>query len=207
MPSNSVGPQQDLALAERMVRGDEAAVNEFCERYLPRLYRFALHRVPTPEDADDIVQVVLSNAARRIETFRGQSTLHAWLIGICRREVAKHLARVNGQPLVSMFQGAEADEVANLPGPVTDEPDRLTANGELAALVHEALDRLPERQARALELKYVDGYSSKEIARQLALSDEAVQSLLARARRAFRETCDDRIAEAMASANGAAAGE
>lgn len=207
MPSNPSGPQQDLALAERMLRGDEAAMTEFCERHLPRLYRFALHRLPTPEDADDVVQIVLSNAARRIETYRGQSSLHTWLISICRREVAKHLARAGDQPLVSMFQGAAAEEVANLPGPVADQPDRLTANGELTALVHEALDRLPERQARALELKYVDGYSSKEIARQLALSDEAVQSLLARARRAFRESCDPRIVEAMESANGSAAGE
>jgi len=114
---------------------------------------------------------------------------------------------MSGQPLVSMFQGAAADEVADLPGPAADQPDRLTANGELSALVHEALDRLPERQARALELKYVDGYSSKEIARELAVSDEAVQSLLARARRAFRDTCDERIVEAMGSANGSAAGE
>tara|TARA_Y100001933_G_scaffold83082_3_gene84546 strand:- start:6806 stop:7429 length:624 start_codon:yes stop_codon:yes gene_type:complete len=207
VPSNESGPQQDLALAERMLRGDEAAVNEFCKRYLPRLYRFALYRVATPEDADDVVQIVLSNAARRIETYRGQSTLQAWLTGICRREISKHLASLGRQPVVSMFQGSAADEVADLPGPVTDRPDELTANGELSRLVHEALDRLPERQAAALELMYVDGYSSKEIARRLDVSDEAVQSLLARARRGFREVCDDRIVEAMGSANGAGAEE
>lgn len=49
------------------------------------------------------------------------------------------------------------------------------------------LDQLPEPYARALELKYIQGASSLEIAGELSISDSATQSLLARARHAFRD--------------------
>ena len=48
------------------------------------------------------------------------------------------------------------------------------------------MEELPERYADALEMKYVDDMSSKEIAERLGIGDEATQSLLARARRALR---------------------
>lgn len=193
--------QQDLALADRMLRGEAQAMSEFCVRFLPRVYRFALHRLGSPDDAEDVVQVVLAKATRRIETYRGESPLLAWLLVICRREVAGHLAR-SGRQVVGLFAPGEEDGFDNLPGPDADEPDSVGAREQLAVLVHESLDRLPERQAVALELKYVEGYSSKEIARHIGISDEAVQSLLARARRTFREVCDERILEAMATDNG-----
>lgn len=196
MPANATQIDQDLALVRRMLQGEERAMSEFCSHYLPRLYRFALQRVPTPEDADDVVQVVLSNAARRIETYRGQSTLFSWLVVICRHEVARLLAAVNrDQEVVKLYADGYGERAAGVPGPVAEQPDAVAVRQQILGRVHESLDRLPERQARALELKYIDGYSSKEIAEQLDLSDDAVQSLLARARRAFRAECDERILE------------
>lgn len=188
--------EQDLALVDRMLRDDEQAMNEFCVLYFPRVYRFALLRLASPEDADDVVQVVLSNAARRIETYRGRSTLLAWLLAICRREVSKHLAAAGRhQDLVSLHAREHVDEVEAVSAPAGAEPSAIAERHQLLAQVRESLDRLPERQALVLELKYVDGYSSQEIASRLDISDEAAQSLLARARRAFREVCDARILE------------
>ena len=52
-------------------------------------------------------------------------------------------------------------------------------------LIQVALDRLPPHYGDALELKYIEGYSVKEIAERMELGLEATQSLLARAKRAF----------------------
>jgi RNA polymerase sigma-70 factor (ECF subfamily) len=79
--------------------------------------------------------------------------------------------------------------VESLEAPLVDEPESAARRSELIACVQMALDQLPTRYAAALELKYLEGFSSKEIANQLGIGDEAVQSLLARARRAFREIC------------------
>ncbi len=190
---------RDAALVRRIQCGDERALAEFCDVYLPRLYRFVKRRVPRPEDADDLVQVVLSNAARRIETYRGDSSLYGWLLGICRREVSKQLVRAaRQQPFVRLGQGDVLDDlVASLEAPSVYEPDVASQRAQVIGLVQECLDSLPVRYAEALQLKYVEGYSSKEIAERFALSDDAVQSLLARARRTFREVCDDQMAKEM----------
>jgi RNA polymerase sigma-70 factor (ECF subfamily) len=60
-----------------------------------------------------------------------------------------------------------------------------------------ALDQLPEHYASALEWKYIEGLDSRQIAARFQISDEATQSLLARARRSFREICGEALRAAM----------
>ena len=85
-----------------------------------------------------------------------------------------------------------------------DHPDALAAIDSLAAdgdnpadelqreqrarHIQVALDRLPPRYGDALEWKYVEGFSAQEIAARLNIGLEATNSLLARAKRAFKET-------------------
>jgi RNA polymerase sigma-70 factor (ECF subfamily) len=186
---------RDSRLAKRMLRGEERAVKEFCDEYLPKLYRYTIQRVRNEADVSDIVQVVLTNAARRIETFRGEATLLTWLVQICRREISKHVVDAKRRDLFVPFLHDEALKavVESLEAPDSGEPEAVGRRNELIGLVQLALDQLPERYARALELKYIEGFSSKEIAHRLGIGDEATQSLLARARRAFREVCGEAL--------------
>ena len=181
--------RRDRKLAKRMLRGDDRAITEFCNQYIPKVYRFACSRLPNNHDVDDVVQVVVANAARRIETYRGEATLLTWLCQICRREISKHLAaRARHQNVVSLTEDDDAaSTVENLPANAMDQPDSVTGRAETISEVQEVLDQLPDRYAQALELKYIDGLSSKEIAAHFDIADVAAQSLLARARRAFRE--------------------
>ncbi len=179
----------DRDLAERVGRGDSRAIDEFCRAYLPRLYRYVLPRVPTPEDADDVVQIVLSIAARRMETFRGDASLFSWLAAICRREAGRYAkAAVRRRAMFESYDG-ERDGHA-LHAAEAPTPDVVSAESDRARSIQSCLARLPERYAEVLELKYMDGYSSREIAAMYHTSDEAIQSLLARARRSFRALCD-----------------
>lgn len=192
---------RDRALARRMLRGDQRAVKEFCDTYLPRLYRFALQRVGSPADADEVVQTVLGTAARRIETFRGEATLYSWLVAICRREAARH-AEASAR-LASVLQPYRFGDVPEDPeAPAGLAPETHCLGQQRAEGVRACLARLPPRHAEVLELKYMDGYSSREIAARLAISDEAAQSLLARARRAFRDACDPELRQEMEAENG-----
>ena len=184
---------RDRALARRMLRGDQRAIAEFCQAYLPKLYRYALRRLGNEQDVADLVQVVLINAARRIETYRGEATLLTWLVQICRHEVARHYAeRARRDAIFEVFDDDVMRAMAeSLEAPATDEPEVVVRRAELISLVQAVLDRLPNRYAQALELKYVEGLSSLEIAKHLGIGDVATQSLLARARQAFRETCSE----------------
>lgn len=183
-----------------MRRGESAALDEFCNEFLGRLYRFAARRMERREDAEEVVQTVVANAVRRIETFRGDASLFAWLTSICRREIARHHAASQRHSHLDSLDGAAADDpvralVERLSGPVGLEPEAGAERREIAGLVWECLDRMPRRQALALSLKYVQGQASRQIAARLGLSDQAVQSLLARARRTFREVCDETLRE------------
>ena len=187
---------RDRKLARRMARGDDASIRAFCDEYLPKLYRYASQRMGNAADVDDVVQVVLINAARAIHTFRGEATLLTWLIQICRREISKHLAHAERRDLATPFLQDDVLRamVESLEAPELDEPEAAGRRAELIGLVQLALDQLPARYADALELKYVHGFSSKEIAARFGIGDEATQSLLARARRAFREVCGEAVA-------------
>ena len=187
---------RDRRLAQRILAGDERALSEFVDEYFPRLYRYARHRLPSEADVDDVVQIAITQAARRLETYRGEATLLTWLVQICRHEISRHLQRsqrdadmmvpfLNDELLRSVVESLESDSAF--------DPESQSRRGELISLIQFALDQLPERYATALELKYVEGFNSREIAERMQISDEATQSLLARARRAFRDVCGEAV--------------
>ena len=182
---------RDRRLVRGMLKGDQRVLHAFYDQYFPKLYRYAARRVKSALDIDEIVQTVLATAARRIDTYRGEATLLTWLIQICRHEVAKHhklaarydfsISYLDDDVLLAAVESLEADEL--------DAPEPAAYRSELIARVQMALDQLPSHYADALELKYCEGFSSKEIANRFGIGDSAVQSLLARARHAFREIC------------------
>lgn len=195
--TGSIQLSRDKKLVKSMLTGDEQALRVFFDEYFPRLYRYALHRLRNEADVDDVVQTVLAQAARRIETYRGESTLLTWLIQICRHEISRQLHAgkresdmmspfLNDELLRSVVESMEAVGYGA-------SPEAGSKRDELISLVQFSLDQLPERYSAALELKYIEEFSSKEIAEKLGISDDATQSLLARARRAFREVCGEAL--------------
>ena len=186
----SIQLERDRVLVKGILRGEEKSVQTFFDTYLPRLYRYALHRLANKDEIDDVVQATLSQGVRRLETWRGESTLLTWLVSICRHEISREIARTRRDAdLMEPFLSNEIVRATVETIEVDDEEttEQIALRAELAQLVRLALDQLPEHYAKALEMKYVLGNSSVEIANTLSISDSATQSLLARARRAFQE--------------------
>ncbi len=182
---------RDRRLARRLCNNDQRAMHGFYDEYFPKLYRYAARRLGSQQDIDDVVQRALTTAARRISTYRGEATLLTWLVQICRHEVARHYQHSARRDATMTFLDDDVLRavVESLEAPTPDEPESYTRRAELISMVQMALDQLPGHYAKALELKYLEGFSSKEMAAQLGIGDSAVQSLLARARNAFREIC------------------
>jgi RNA polymerase sigma-70 factor (ECF subfamily) len=180
----------DLALAGRVLAGDEAAFEEFFDRYFPRLFRFALTRLDGHEDdAEEIVQRVLIRGLRYLGTYRGEAALLTWLCTLCRREIAVWRQRTGRLQEVSLSdEGLEMlAAVECLSNVDAGDPEVALQRRELAGLVQLTLDHLPGRYGDVLEWKYIQGLSVTEIAERLGLGYKAVESLLTRARTAFRE--------------------
>ncbi len=181
-------------LVRRLLEGDERAFREFFDEYFARLYRFALPRLNNDADAaQEVAQATLCKVMRKLETFRGEAALFTWICQICRRQIADHLrehqrhaARVvliEDNPRVQ----AALDAIQS---PEEEQPERRYDDGQVGSLVRSVLDRLPARYGDALEWKYVEGMSVEEIGARLGIGTTAAQSLLARARVAFRDAIE-----------------
>ena len=182
---------RDRRLVSRMLSGDETAFNEFFEEVFPGLYRFAMARMNHDADsAEEVVQATLCAAISKLGTYRGEAALFTWLCTFCRHEISAHFLRTRRQPqTIDLVE--DSPEVAaaleSLWAMTGDGPEHSLRRREIERLVHVTLDHLPGRYANALEWKYVEGLPVIEIASRLGLSSKAAESLLTRAREAFRD--------------------
>ena len=186
--------EEDVRLVHLLLGGDDAAFKAFFDDYFPRQFRFASRRVgDDPEAARDVVQSALTKAVRKLEGYRGEASLFTWLCQIVRREIAdfaernERYANFTRRLTQSEDDPATRASLESLSGAQPLDPEDARQRDEVAALVHAALDYLPRRYAEVLELKYLQDLSVDVIARQLGVTTTTVQSLLARARTAFRD--------------------
>jgi len=175
-------------MVRRMLGGDEAAFDEFFADYFPRLFRFAVLRVRDQDAAEDIVQNSLIAGVRHLGSWRGEAALFTWLCTICRREISAWEKRTSRRAIVSI-----ADDDAGLRAALesiaaaADAPDDGLKREDTGRIVQLVLDHLPPRYSRALEWKYLEELSVEEIAGRLQCTPKAAESLLTRARDAFRD--------------------
>jgi RNA polymerase sigma-70 factor (ECF subfamily) len=184
-------------LVRRLIEGDEAAFEEFAGRQIPALYRFAARRLHGDRELTrDVVQSTLCKAISSLASFRGEAALTTWLCACCRNEIAAHFRRRQRAGIELDYQAVE--QAGGAPGrdQSVESPEGSLLRQEAADLVHEALDALPAHYGRALEWKYMESASVHEIAGRLSLGPKAAESLLTRARQAFREEYD-RLAAAL----------
>lgn len=182
--------REDRKLVTRLTKGDERAFEYFVDEYYPRLYRFAYSRVDRDADAaQDVVQNTFTNVIRKIGNYRGEAALFTWLCSFCRFEIAAHWRskgkRSHEVELVEDSHQARA-ALESLSAMSTSNGSRFEKE-ELARMVWAVLDHLPVRYGNALQWKYIQGFSVREIAARLGASSKAAESLLTRARQAFRD--------------------
>lgn len=189
--------EADRALVARMRAGEQRAFDEFFRDSAPRLVAFIARRTALdPATLEDIVQSALIKAVRHLGSYRGEAALFTWLTEICRNELADQHRKAKRRPAHLSLDEPQAvhrwEEM--LRAPQSQEPaSQLQAATERAEIM-KVLDGLPANYALVLEAKYGDGLSVETIALQLGLTGTAVQSMLARAREAFRQSWQRRSA-------------
>jgi RNA polymerase sigma-70 factor (ECF subfamily) len=181
----------DQKLSKRILDVDQRSFDVFFQQYYPRLYRFALARLDRDRGlADETAQVVLCQALDKLHTYRGEAPMFSWLCTFCRYEVSKQRkARQRAQGDQEMTEDDPTVKAAldSLLAASASDPDVELYQLEIERLVQVAMDQLPSLYADVLEAKYIRDLSVVEIASQLDKSPKATESILTRARGAFRE--------------------
>lgn len=183
--------QADIELVRRVLAQDRAAFDEFFETYFARLCRFCAARMRQPDAVEDIVQETLLRALLSLHTYRGEAMLFSWLCQICRNEISTWYARQGRAAEVTVSLDDDPNIRAALESLGAQIQSDLAHDIALTDLVQLTLDYLPDKYGKALEWKYLEGASVKEIAARLGVGRLAAQSMLARARTAFRQGFHD----------------
>ena len=182
--------EQDQSLARQVAGGDQKAFDCFFQEYFPRLFRFTLSRVDNdPELAEEIVQRTMCIVVQKMGSYRGEARLFTWLCQICRNETnaifrqrrleVRDNIPIEDHPAVqAALESMSSDDY---------RPESALRREEIAHFVRVTLEHLPTKYAVALEMKYVHGNSVAEIANRLGVGEKAAESVLSRARQAFKE--------------------
>jgi RNA polymerase sigma-70 factor (ECF subfamily) len=173
-----------------MRAGDQRAFDDFFKASAPRLLAYIARRSALdPATLEDIVQSALIKAVHHLESYRGEAALFTWVMEICRHELADEHRKAKRRPEhLSLDEAAPmSHSELQLRAPPTQEPAAQFQAATHREEVMKVLKSLPTHYALALEAKYGDGLSVAAIARQLGITDIAAQSVLARAREAFRQ--------------------
>ncbi|HEY1377533.1 MAG TPA: RNA polymerase sigma factor [Gemmataceae bacterium] len=170
MDGDRVG--QETLLRAAVLAGDERAWRVWYNAAADGLRRYVHWRCGGLADlADEVVQETWLTAVRRLRAFRPErGPFAAWLCGIAANLLRNRLRRRRAERLTVAVVA----------------PDRIAACDQ-AENVTRALAELPPHYERVLRAKYVDGLSVQAIAADWGESAKAVESLLTRARQAFRE--------------------
>jgi RNA polymerase sigma-70 factor (ECF subfamily) len=184
----------ELALVKSMLAGDEQSFRLFFDTYFSRVYRFASPRVGADPDAcKEVVQATLTKAVQNLGSFRGESALFSWLCQICRHEIVDYLRahkRRAGHVVLIEDRPEIRAALEAIEAPAEEQPPHKLNRAQTKELIQSVLDRLPSRYGDVLEWKYIEGRSVEEIGELLGIGHTAAQSMLARARTAFREALE-----------------
>ena len=161
---------------DAILSGDGAAWNNWVHEVFEPVARYVRWRCGGANDlADDVLQETWMTAARCLARFDpARATFETWVNGIAANIVRNQLR--SRQRRQTRFQRLESE-----PAAVECHSD------DTAERVALALSQLPERTERVLRAKYLDQQSVRDIATAWGESEKAIESLLTRARQAFRD--------------------
>jgi RNA polymerase sigma-70 factor (ECF subfamily) len=167
---------RERGLLRAVLAGDERAWQAWYEECYDGLYAYVCWRCAGRRDrAEEIVQETWLTAVRRVRTFDpDQGSFAGWLRGIAANLLRNHFRRAGRLGPVESLNG-------------TTDIAAPTEKRDAPEWVAQALSELPARYEAALRAKYLDRQSVAEIAAEWNETPKAVESLLSRARQAFRE--------------------
>jgi len=183
------GPGAELRAARS---GDQEAIARFYDAHVDGLYTFIYYRVGRDTSlAEDVVQETFAVAlSRRAEYDAARGSVATWLTVLSRNVIRDHLkAHRRSDELATAWDRIDAT-LAQTFASMAERPlpGEVLERAETRDLVHMAIANLPDQYRKALTRKYVDGESLEQLAGAFGISVDAAKSLLARARRAFRDT-------------------
>jgi RNA polymerase sigma-70 factor (ECF subfamily) len=148
---------------------------EIYEQLFPFLYRFVIVRIPAQE-VEDITAEIMVKVWRSLSGFKGKCSLRTWALRIAYHQIVDFYRSEKHIPVLSYNDQLDIIQL---------KPDHVEQLAMISC-IKEALAKLPAPQVVVIQLRLVEGFSAEEVADILGTSQQAVDSLLYRAKKGFR---------------------
>lgn len=156
---------------EACKRQDSRAQKHLYEHYSAKMYALCCRYIPSKMEAEDVLITAFTKLFERIDQFKGEGSFEGWVRRIIVNESLTYLRRNK-----NMYLETEIEAVDR-------EPDFAKLENSLEAEdLMKLISQLPTGYRMVFNLYAIDGYSHKEIAEQLGISENTSKSQLSRAR-------------------------
>lgn len=176
----NVADLSDQQLLSQVVQGNEGAYRQLVERHAAPLHAFVHRLLANAAEAEEVTQETFLRLWKRADTFGGRSTAKTWLF-----RIAHNLAidRIRRRREVNLGNDVDMLPASSRSGRALERNAQATA---MARAVAAGMAQLPDRQRAALSLVHYSEMSSQEASHVLGVSVRALESLVARGRKALR---------------------
>lgn len=179
MQAEDLAEAGDEVLLARYAAGDPAAARVLTARLVPRALGYAARLLGDGAEAEDVTQEAMLRLWRAAPDWRaGEAQVSTWLYRVVTNLCTDRMRARKRRPAAAL------DDAPEVPDGGTGAEAGMIEADRMAAL-QAALDALPERQRQAVVLRHIEGLGNPEIAAVMDIGVEAVESLIARGKRAL----------------------
>lgn len=175
----------ETELVQQCLTGHEGAQRQLYGRYVGAMFHTVLRLVANREDAEDLTQEVFVKVFEKLGSFRGESTLGAWIKRIAVNTALNYLRTANRLQVVTLEGQAT---------PTADEQavDEAAWEHDIRR-IHTAIGELPDGCRAVFCLHLLEGYRHQDVAQMLNITESTSKTQYMRARRLLRENLESAI--------------
>jgi len=175
--------------------------NTWVDSYADYLYRYAIIRVNSAQQAEDLVQDTFLSGIKGLHAFKGKSNERTWLTAILRRKIIDHYRKQSGNKEVSidnLNDRFKAEGImknrwikANAPQRWVSAVDQQVETDEFYSVLRSCIAHLPDAWASCFVLRTIEELSTDEVCKELNISSSNLWVMLHRARLKLRECLEN----------------
>lgn len=175
-------------LVKQVLQGEKGAATRFYKALAPVVKRYLTIKLPGNEEVEEITQEVFLSALDSLSLYRGEASLKTWILSIARHEVADYYRKRYVHRMIEQTTPLFDSMLADINTPEFEMKKR-----KLRRQFMQAYKSLSEQHRDVLSYRFELGMSVKEIAVRMEMSQKATESMLYRARVAFRVAYEARL--------------
>ncbi len=167
----------DFSLIKRFIDGEESVFRFIVQRHKEKVRNIIYMTMGSNDDVDDIAQEVFITVYRNLHQFKFQSQFTTWLYRVTVNKCKDHIRKMKIRKIFSPIKDSDREVGYNV----------SVEESNTAELVHDAINKLPDKLRIPLLLKDIEGFSYQEIAETVQCEIGTVKSRIFRAREGLKD--------------------